>query len=99
MKQFSYVWDDSIFLLHIQLTRPQGGAGAIEAIVSREYEGGKVNQQRVCIDEGAESHRFIVSRSHPREVSFKVEYPRVSTLEAFKIDDRAYYPTESFFVG
>jgi hypothetical protein len=40
-----------------------------------------------------------VSRSLPTEKQISIEYPQNIKLEAFKVDDRAYYPTESFFVS
>ncbi len=99
MKNFTYKWDDSVFLLHIQLTRSNAESDAVAARISREYEGGQTKSESVEVKKGDKSHRFIVSRSHPKEISFRVEYPQAVSLEAFKIDDRAYYPTESFFVG
>ena len=98
MKTFEYRWDDSTFLLHLQLTRGQDLAAAPSgATLAREFEGGLTRRETIGVQGGEESHRFIVSRSHPKEVAFRLDYPQELVLEAFKVDDRAYYPTESFY--
>lgn len=96
MKRFSHNWTDDFFLLHIQLNHD--GDVESEALVIRRYEDGSVGSETVKVKKNTKSHRFIISRTHPRERSFAIEYPEHIILEAFKIDDRAYYPTESFYV-
>ncbi|MGE5339906.1 MAG: hypothetical protein ACM3SY_00340 [Candidatus Omnitrophota bacterium] len=97
MKRFSYTWEGDIFLLHIQLTH--GGEVERDVSVIREYTDGNIKNESVKVKEGVTSHRFMISRGHPKEKSFYLDYPEAFTLEAFKLDDRAYYPTESFFIG
>jgi hypothetical protein len=94
MKKFEHDWSSEYFLLHIQLNNYRGSKYIAKVI--REYDGGLPKEEIVNVD-GTESHRFIVSRTHPKELRFVVEYPDDIILEAFKVDDRAYYPTESFF--
>jgi hypothetical protein len=94
MKKFEHDWSSEYFLLHIQLDSDV--ESNYSAIIIREYEGGDPKEEIVNV-EGTKSHRFIVSRTHPKEKKVTVKYPDSVILEAFKIDDRAYYPTESFF--
>lgn len=67
--------------------------------LERTFRGGTMVDEAVRVPEGQETHRFIVSRSHPDEEAIRLVYPAEFTLEAFAIDDRAYYPTTAFFVG
>lgn len=97
MKRFEYNWSSDIFLLHIQLNNDSDIT--FDATVTREYEGGNPRTEVISVKHDVKSHRFIVSRSHPKENKVVIDYPKGVTLEAFKVDDRAYYPTESFFVG
>lgn len=97
MKEFQYTWDDSCFLLHLQLNKESGNACQVE--ISRSFSDREQPLELERMSEAARSHRFIVSRSHPREMGFSIRYPDEITLEVFKIDDRAYYPTQSFFAG
>lgn len=99
MKKFSYQWDDEIFLLHIQLNNDSGKS--TEAKIIRKYTGSdsKNEQENIDIDKATSSHRFIVSRTHPKETSFEIEYSDDLVLHVFKIDDRAYYPTEAFYIA
>ena len=97
MKEFKYEWTTDIFLIHVQLS--DLGDNELEIDLIREYEGGKVREEKINIAKGTGSYRFIVSRTHPKEKEFIVKYPNEVILEAFKIDDRAYYPTESFFMS
>jgi hypothetical protein len=97
MKRFSYSWTDDYFLLHIQLTH--NGECERETVLVREYEDGTVFNETVKIQKDVNSHRFMISRGHPKEKSLYIDYPQEVVLEAFRLDDRAYYPTESFFIG
>lgn len=96
MKKFEHIWNPDFFLLHIQLNN---NGNAFEAHVIREYEGGTTQTEVVSVHDQLTSFRFIISKTHPKEIQVSVEYPDDVILEAFKVDDRAYYPTESFFVG
>ncbi len=96
MKRFEHVWSSEYFLLHIQLINDSNMPFNIA--VTREYKGGRSRAEEIDVKD-VKSYRFIVSRSHPKEKRIVIDYPEGITLEAFKIDDRAYYPTESFFVG
>lgn len=97
MKEFKYEWTTDIFLIHVQLSG--FGNSELEIDLIREYEGGKAKEEKINIAKNTGSYRFIVSRTHPKEKEFIVKYPNEVILEAFKIDDRAYYPTESFFMS
>lgn len=95
MKRFFHNWTDDFFLLHIQLNNGKGLEG--EVMVMRQYEDGTARNEIVFMKKDMKSHRFMISRTHPGETSFSIEYPEDIVLEAFKVDDRAYYPTESFY--
>lgn len=97
MKRFEYRWNESIFLLHINLARALGAVGVLSAVLTREYDGGTTRVESIVVRNGDDSLRFIVSRSHPTEIAFRVDHPHTLTLEAFKLEDRAYCPTEPFF--
>jgi hypothetical protein len=95
MKQFEYIWaSDNVFLLHVQFNV---GGKQHKVFILRDYEG-QIKKEEVEI-KNEESYRMIVSRTHPKEKRVVFEYPQENTIEVYKIDDRAYYPTESFFVG
>lgn len=95
MKRFFHNWTDDFFLLHIQLNNGKGLEG--EVVVMRQYEDGTVRNEIVTMKKDMKSHRFMISRTHPGEKNFSIEYPEDIVMEAFKVDDRAYYPTESFY--
>lgn len=94
MKRFEYQWNKDFFLLHIQMD------SAIDqdydARIHREYEGGNYKEE-IINARNTKCHRFIISRTHPSEIRFSITYPDDIVLEAFELDDRAYYPTESFY--
>lgn len=95
MKTFSYTWDDRYFLLHLQVNKNENQA--FQTKIVRQFRDGKTEQEIVEVKPEGTSHRFLVTRTHPKEISFVCEYPKDVVLEAFKLDDRAYYPTESFY--
>lgn len=95
MKTFTYVWDDDYFLLHLQLNKRKGQSFQMKMI--RNFNDGNTRNEYEDIKSDSDSHRFLVARTHPKEISFYCEYPEDTVLEAFKLDDRAYYPTESFY--
>ncbi|MFZ2960183.1 MAG: hypothetical protein WA705_25150 [Candidatus Ozemobacteraceae bacterium] len=97
MKTFTYSWTPEYYLLHLQFDG--NGSVAFEAMVTHIYEGGTIRKEPVPVLKGVESHRIMVSRTHPKEATFTVEYPDHIKLGVYQLDDRAYYPTESFFVG
>jgi hypothetical protein len=97
MKRFIHNWTDDFFLLHIQLNNRNGWQGQV--LVTRRYQDGTSGNETVNVKKDMKSHRFMISRAHPSETSCQVDYPEEIILEAFKIDDRAYYPTESFYKG
>ena len=97
MKRFSYQWCDDFFILHIQLNH-EGGTEH-EVIVVRQYEEGTVRNEIVIAKKEVKSHRFMISRSHPKEKGFFIDYSEDIVLEAFKVNDRANYPSESFYMG
>ena len=97
MKTFEYTWYDDIYLLHIQLDHADNAKYRIRVL--RRFEGKVEKEELIDVPEKMTSHRFMISRCHPKEESFRIEYPDMVTLEAFKLDDRAYFPDESFFKG
>lgn len=96
MKKFEHQWTPDFFLLHVQANNPTGEGGRLEIL--RDMQNGKKRKEFEELKSGAESHRFIISRSHPAESKIYIEYPSHLVIEVYKVDDRAYYPTESFFV-
>ena len=96
MKQFVYKWTEEFFLLHIELNNTGN---------DRDYDVGIYRKSRTVEDstesvkKGTISHRFMLSRSHPAETELTITYPDDVVLKAFELDDRAYYPTQPFFVG
>lgn len=97
VKIFKYTWDAEIFLLHLQLNKRD--EQAFDTHIIRQFRDGKTEEEIIPVKPEGTSHRFLVTRTHPRETSFVFTYPTDIELEAFKLDDRAYYPTESFFKG
>ncbi|MDQ0492830.1 hypothetical protein [Paenibacillus brasilensis] len=96
MKKFEHLWTSDFFLLHVQANNLTGEGGMLEIV--RDMQNGRKSKGHEKLRHGADSHRFIISRSHPSEVKVSIEYPSHLVLEVYKVDDRAYYPTESFFV-
>lgn len=97
MKTFTHTWEGEIFLLHLELNRTDGAGYQTELV--RTFRDGTTGKETVPVKKGEASYRFLVTRTHPKETSFTFQYPDEVMLSAFKLDDRAYYPTESFFVG
>lgn len=95
MKKFNYEWNGEIFLLHIQVNSESNLSNKISII--RNYGEGGEKIENKNIEFVNFSHRFIISRTHPKEKSVSIEYPDDLIIEAFIVDDRAYYPTESFY--
>jgi hypothetical protein len=98
MKSFAYKWHekfDGIYLLHAQVDLEDGAESFITK--TRIFKDGKKEIERMPLLE--QSHRFIISRTHPDEVEMAVDYPDDSKLTIYEIDDRAYYPTEYYFEG
>lgn len=96
MKTFTHSWDEDIFLLHIQLNTEQNSIKNTIKLI-RSFKNSEKQQEEIMIDNDSSSYRFIVSRSHPNELGMSILYSSEITLTAFKIDDRAYYPTEPFY--
>ena len=68
-----------------------------EVLLCRQFADNTMKKEAILMANETDNHRFIISRSHPAETDFYVAYPNEAVLEAFIIDDRAYYPTESFY--
>ena len=95
MKRFEYIWDDDYYMLHVQLSA--GHLGGMTAVVKRVFAGGRQGEPEfLIIPQGMTSHRIMVCRSHPQEQSLDIEYPAEAKLEIFRLDDRAYYPTQAY---
>lgn len=97
MKTFTHTWEGEIFLLHLELNRPDKVAYQTE--LKRTFRDGATTSESVLIKKNETTYRFLVTRTHPQETGFTFHYPDDVFLKAFKLDDRAYYPTESFFEG
>ncbi|MBF0410135.1 MAG: hypothetical protein HQM10_22515 [Candidatus Riflebacteria bacterium] len=97
MKKFSYKWTEDYYLLHFQLDRQFEGETRLKLV--RLFRGGESKTEEVKVPSHDKSYRFLLSRTHPREIEFNFEYLPEMTLSVFQLEDRAYYPTEAFFVG
>ncbi len=97
MKTFTHTWEGEIFLLHLELNRSVEVAYQTELI--RSFRDGTTASETISVKPNETSYRFLVTRTHPKEIRFTFQYPDDVLLKAFKLDDRAYYPTESFFEG
>ena len=95
MKSFTYIWCEEYFLLHVQLNNP--GRNEFTANLIRVFPAGRRTTEEVLVPPGTLSHRIMVSRSHPTETATTIEYPEDVRIEVFRLDDRAYYPTEAYF--
>jgi pyruvate formate lyase activating enzyme len=96
MKIFKHNWSSyDEFLVHIQVTN----SDRIDttAIITRYYAQQKIDYEPLTIDRKTSSYRFILSRTHTDELGFEISYPEKLTIEVFKIDDRAFYPSTSFY--
>ncbi len=95
MKSFSYTWDDRYFLLHLQINKEEGQL--LEVKIVRKFCDNTTREESVIVRPSGVGHRFLVTRTHPNELAFVCFYPSISKLEVYKLDDRAYYPTHSFY--
>lgn len=99
MKRFRHAWTDpEDFILHVQVNNPDPKL-KYKATVVHELSDGRRLVETWPVTRGETSFRFMVSRAHPLEERMVIEYPAAVTLEAYKLDDRAFYPTAAFFVG
>ncbi len=95
MKSYKYKWTPDFYLLHLQFNNPS--RLPFEAVITRNFEGGAAARESEPSKDGMDSHRILVSRSHPKEIDFVVEYPASIELEVYELDDRAYYPTKPVY--
>ncbi len=95
MKSYKYQWTSQYYLLHLQFNNPS--RIPFEAVISREFSNGAHKTETETAKDGMDSHRILVSRSHPKEINFTVEYPGSVELEIYQLDDRAYYPTNPVY--
>ena len=95
-KNFVYDWPNELFLLHIELkickSYDENKYLNIKHVFSNEE-----SEEMILLPANVDNHRFIISKSKPNEKGIRVEYPTNIILEAYEVDDRAYYPTQSFF--
>ncbi|WP_455654266.1 hypothetical protein [Phascolarctobacterium sp.] len=94
MKKFKHTWGNEIFLLHIELNT-QGELSSNKVECMRKLNDSFI-QETIKLPNQS-SHRFIISRSKPNEEELILKYSDEVVMEVFFIDDRAYYPTKSFF--
>lgn len=97
MKSYRYEWTPEYYLLHLQFNNPE--KNPFEARIIRSFRSGKKRVETEPAKDGMESHRILLSRSHPNETDFIVEFPDSLVLEVYELDDRAYYPTEPVYKG
>jgi len=97
MKSYKYSWTAEYYLLHLQFNNP--AMVPFEAEITRNYANGTSRSEIEKANEAMDSHRILISRSHPKETDFTVEYPDTLVLEVYELDDRAYYPTKPIFKG
>lgn len=97
MKSYRYKWTPEFYLLHLQFNNPS--RLPFEAVITRNFTGGAARRESEPSKDGMDSHRILVSRSHPKEVDFVVEYPASIEMEIYELDDRAYYPTKPVYKG
>ncbi|OQA80465.1 MAG: hypothetical protein BWY32_00896 [bacterium ADurb.Bin243] len=97
MKTYRYKWTPEYYLLHLQFNNPQHKV--FEAVVTRNFVNGSTRVEKEIVKDGVDSHRILISRSHPKETDLVVEYPDSLVLEIFELDDRAYYPVEPIYKG
>jgi pyruvate formate lyase activating enzyme len=96
LKSFKHTWNNlEEFLLHIQVTNPDRIDSNV--IITRFYQQKKLNYEPLTIDRNTDSYRFILSRTHTDEIGFEICYSEKLVIEVFTIDDRAFYPSESFY--
>lgn len=95
MKSYTYKWTPDYYLLHLQFNNPS--LSPFEASITRRFESGKTRLETERTRDGMDSHRILVSRSHPRETELVIEYPASIELEIYELDDRAYYPTSPVY--
>lgn len=95
MKTFVYDWSGDIYLLHVQIDLLNISESSIK--LTRIFIDGseKIEDKKIL----EKSHRFIISRTHPNEIKVRIEYGNIDKLTIYEIDDRAYYPTTTFFEG
>jgi hypothetical protein len=97
MKTYNHDWNDVHFILHLEFKREVGPMGPIN--VRRDLGGADDPEERIDPGPDIETHRILVSRTHPKETRFQVTYPDGVLLQVFALEDRAYYPVEPCFVG
>lgn len=98
MKSYSFAWNDDIYLIHVQFDTPMlEGLMDKNIIVKRLFDDGtSENEYRLITNNG---FRFIISRSCPEETGVEIEYDKQVTMKLYIIDDRAYYPTSTYYEG
>lgn len=95
-KIFEYDWPSEKFLVHIELSLSEA-INLIDQIEVYHIFENTFTSEIFKIPKNISSHRFIISKSKPKEVGIKIEYDSRVVLIAYEIDDRAYYPTEYFY--
>lgn len=98
MKEYTFEWNEEIYLIHVQFDALDfdGLLNKNIEVIRTSVDNSRQTEQRYMTNDG---FRFIISRSCPAEKSVTVIYSEDVTLKVFLIDDRAYYPTESFYEG
>ncbi len=98
MKNYLFLWNDDIYLIHVQFDMPVlEELGEKNIIVKRNFVD-RISEieQRLITNNG---FRFIISRSCPEETGVEIEYDNEITMKLYLIDDRAYYPTSTYYEG
>lgn len=98
MKKYSFLWNDDIYLVHVQFDMKNFDELAERDIVITRHhtDGSNTIETKTITNNG---FRFIISRSCPEENGIEIEYNDNVTMKLYIIDDRAYYPTETYYEG
>lgn len=97
MKEYIFTWTDELYLIHVQFNCQNFEAAEKKITIIRSFtDGSKQEEFRTMTNDG---FRFIISRTCPEENGITIIYEDSIVMKVFLIDDRAYYPTESYFEG
>jgi len=92
MGKLKYKWDNDIWLLHVELKNTNGSELAL--YYSRIVNGKDKAENHVSVKPG-QSHRFIISKKTHDEAGLDIKFDNDLLVEIFKLQDRAYLPTDA----
>lgn len=97
MKKYLFTWSEELYLIHVQFDTTDLQTSNTNFTLTRQYEDGTYKEENGLITDNG--FRFIVSRTCPEEISIEISYGDDITMKLYLIDDRAYYPTETYYEG